>query len=168
MQGSSYHEPDKSNVLLTELVIVILFFALTAVTVMQVFVAAHQKSRHSALVSKATVVAQDIAEQLSGERQPERVLLQNDYQKGEAQGEYIRQVGDDRSVVRVSEEKTATGVLVISKIEVFSDVETRAQNAKLQQAGADAEDAQPLSNITAMSYCPDGPDDPDADGEVGG
>ncbi|MCL2811124.1 MAG: hypothetical protein FWD25_04450 [Clostridia bacterium] len=57
---------NKNDVLLTELVIVILVFSLVAVTVVQMFVAARQKSAHSGQLERALIVAQDWVERFSG------------------------------------------------------------------------------------------------------
>ncbi len=70
------HNRSKSDVLLTELIIVVLFFSLVAVTVVQMFVAAHNKSDRSNLTERALVAAQDCAERLYGGRDAESVLLQ--------------------------------------------------------------------------------------------
>ena len=115
MQGQ-----NKSNVLLTELVIVVLFFSLIAVTVAQMFVMAHQKGRLNAHTQRALIAAQDWAEVLSGQADPERALLDAGFEKGE-DGAY-QQTADDgalRVEVRIEpEEMTPAGRLVSGEIRV--------------------------------------------------
>ena len=65
---------NKSNVLLTELVIAVLFFSLIAVTITQVFVGSHQKSRLNARTQRALMVAEDWVEALSGEADLDEAL----------------------------------------------------------------------------------------------
>lgn len=64
----------KGNVVLIELVIVLIFFALSQVAIVQVFAAAQQKTNESRLLNEALLTAQDAAEQLALSDDPEALL----------------------------------------------------------------------------------------------
>ena len=64
----------KGNVVLIELVIVLIFFALSQVAIVQVFAAAQQKTNESRLLNEALLTAQDAAEQLALSDDPEAGL----------------------------------------------------------------------------------------------
>lgn len=150
------HETSKSNVLLTELVIVILFFALTAATVMQIFVGAHQKSQLNARITEASIIAQDTAELLAQETNPEQVLLENGYTKS-AENEYTYKTGENRAVVRISSETKAGGNLIFSTITLYNDAADRAKLALMQSKGIKEaqKPTEGLVSITAATYVPD-------------
>ena len=65
----------KGNMLLIELVIAILFFSLSQVAIVQVFAAAQQKASDSRALHAALMAAEDVAERLSREDEPEAALL---------------------------------------------------------------------------------------------
>ncbi|MEF9880200.1 MAG: hypothetical protein RR653_00725 [Clostridia bacterium] len=77
----------KGNMLLVELVIAILFFSLSQVVIMQVFATSQQMANESKLLHKALNVSEDVAEQLSGESQPDAMLLSLGFMGGN--GSYI-------------------------------------------------------------------------------
>lgn len=64
----------KGNMLLIELVIVILFFSLSQVIIVQVFAASQQKATESRIAHAAMMAAQDVAERLVGENKPGQAL----------------------------------------------------------------------------------------------
>jgi len=66
----------KGNMLLIELVIVILFFSLSQVVLVQVFAAAQRKAVDCERLNDALLEMQDLAEQLTGSTDPEAVLTQ--------------------------------------------------------------------------------------------
>ena len=129
---------SKSNVLLTELVIVILFFALTAATAMQLFVGSYLKSRHNALVQEASVICQNWVEQLRGVENVEGFLLQNGFiQMGDG---FFMFSHDEDTFVRaeVGEEPMGGGVLHYCKMNV----------------GDSREGSEPLSALSIATYVP--------------
>ena len=65
----------KGNMLLIELVITLLFFSLSMVVIMQVFTTAQLKTRESGTLSVALAKAEDVAEQLSRETNPDALLM---------------------------------------------------------------------------------------------
>ncbi len=72
----------KPNSLLIELVIVLLFFSLSAVVILEVFVAAHDKSVGSVVGSEGTFMAEDLAERFyASSMDPEAFLLEEGFVK---------------------------------------------------------------------------------------
>ena len=65
----------KGNTLLMELMIVILFFALSQAIILQVFAKSHQINRDSEVLSHALMHAEDIADTLAVSSSPEEVLI---------------------------------------------------------------------------------------------
>jgi len=118
---------NKGNVLLTELVIVVLFFSLIAVTVVQMFVMSHQKSQINTYTQRALIAAQDWAEVLSGQPDPEQVLLGAGFEK-DPDGTYqqMAEGGALRIEARIApEEQTAMGRLVGAEIRVVYTKDVR-------------------------------------------
>jgi len=118
---------NKGNVLLTELVIVVLFFSLIAVTVAQMFVMSHQKGKINAYTQRALIAAQDWAEALSGQPDPEQALLAAGFVQ-ESDGSYQQTAEDGalRVEARIApEEQTATGRLVGAEIRVVYTKDVR-------------------------------------------
>jgi len=137
---------NKSNVLLTELVIVVLFFSLIAMTVVQMFVMAHQKGKLNAHTQRALIAAQDAAELLSGRADLEQALLEAGFERDE-DGAYQQMAGDGafRVEARLApEEATATGRLVGAEIRV---IYTR-------DAKATSDSPTVLAALPARSYIP--------------
>lgn len=64
----------RGNMLLIELVIVLLFFSLSQVIVVQVFAAAQKKTADSGVAYTALTLAQDVAERLSCTDDPQELL----------------------------------------------------------------------------------------------
>lgn len=131
---------SKSNVLLIELVIVILFFALTAATAMQLFVGSHLKSRHNTMVQEASVLCQDWAEQLRGERDMEAYLIAHGFVRAE-DGAYA--LTHDRQTLRaeLGQENMAAGTLGFCKFSVTDDRQTE-------------KDTDPLCTLPVSAYTP--------------
>ena len=118
---------NKSNVLLTELVIVVLFFSLIAVTVVQMFVLSHQRGKLNTYAQRALIAAQDWAEVLGGRPDPERVLLDAGFAQSE-DGSYQQTAEDGalRVEARLApEERTAMGRLVGAEIRVVYTQDVR-------------------------------------------
>lgn len=118
---------NKSNVLLTELVIVVLFFSLIAVTLVQMFVMSHQKGQINTYTQRALIAAQDWAEALSGQPDPAQALLDAGFDQSE-DGTYRQPMEDGalRVEARVTpEERTAMGRLVGAEIRVVYTKDVR-------------------------------------------
>ncbi|MCL2810840.1 MAG: hypothetical protein FWD25_03010 [Clostridia bacterium] len=113
-------DQNKSNVLLTELVIVVLFFSLIAVTVVQMFVMSHQRGKINAYTQRALIAAQDWAEALSGQPDLEQALLDTGFEKAD-DGSYQQTAEDGALRIEAHlapEERTATGRLIGAEIRV--------------------------------------------------
>lgn len=74
---------SKSGAILLELIIVILFFALSAATILQVYAAAYDKSRTTSRRDIALEAAQDWAEQFIGQTQPHQLMTEAGWQQNE-------------------------------------------------------------------------------------
>ncbi len=66
----------KGNMLLIELVIVLLFFSLSQVAVVQVFAGAQRKAADSRVLYGALMAAEDVAERLCREPEPDAALTE--------------------------------------------------------------------------------------------
>ncbi len=65
---------NRSNALLVELLIVVLFFMLSAIVLLQVFSKARNLDDRAEALADATAMAQDIADRLSAAEDPEAAL----------------------------------------------------------------------------------------------
>ena len=133
----TYVNESKSNVLLTELVIVILFFALTAATAMQLFVGSHLKSLHNTRQQRAAITCQDWVEQLRGVEDMDGYLVSHGFtDKGD--GEYELVESDKITVAaKTGEEPLSAGVLHFCTFNVLE----RGQ-------------AEPLCELSVAAYIP--------------
>lgn len=68
----------KPNAMLIELVIVILFFSISAGIILQLFVAAHDRSKQSTVDTCAVLMAEDLAECIAASTLPMDVFLAED------------------------------------------------------------------------------------------
>lgn len=121
---------SRVNVLLIEIVIVILFFSLSAAVTVQLFVAAHNRSRESRDVNQAMLHSQELAEVFlaQGElrlpsvagahvRGEELVLFYDrDWQPSHTGGDY-------RITLTLQTEERPEGVMAIGNIEAEKDGE---------------------------------------------
>ncbi|MBE5777854.1 MAG: hypothetical protein E7331_00825 [Clostridiales bacterium] len=97
----------KGNTLLIELIIVLLFFALSQTVVVSMFAASHEKAEHSSLLSSALMYTEGVAERLSIEENPDTALLEMGYAGGDGNYAYTDPQGFDVSVSLRREEKAA-------------------------------------------------------------
>lgn len=133
-------KPSKSNVVLTELVIVILFFALTAATAMQLFVGSHLKSFHNTMAQEAAVFCQDWAEQLRGESDMEGFLAAHGFERAE-DGCYDLKQDHQTLHAELGLEHMASGTLGYAKLSVTDDRQSES-------------DTQPLVALPVAAYAP--------------
>ncbi len=122
MQGSAQNENSTSNALLTELIIVILFFALTAVTALQLFVGANQKSQTNQSAQEAMLCATNWAEKLTGQTDPASLLLASGFAQDDS-GLYSLREGEYMVQVSVTTEQKPAGVLMHASIVTQRSVE---------------------------------------------
>ncbi len=138
MQHSS-----KGNVLLMELIVVVLFFSLIAVTITQVFVGAYFKSHSNASKQRAWIVASDWAELLSGEETPAEFLEQSGFTR-ETDGAFAQLSPDGEFRVRIAlapEPSAVLGRLVEADVQVFAAIAAPAIDAEA-----------PLVSLPVASY----------------
>ncbi len=115
MQDSAQNASSTSNALLTELIIVILFFALTAVTALQLFVAANQKSQTNQSAQEAMLCVTNWAEQLTGQTDPAALLIASGFAQ-DANGVYTLRQDAYLIQVTVRTEQKPAGMLMCSDI----------------------------------------------------
>ena len=105
-------ESGRTKAMLCELVIVALFLALSAMTLLRLFAASNAVSRESAALTRATILAQDALERFTaGEELPEREEYAYEGETYAVLSEIQTEVGD-------------AGVLEECKVTVLSDEET--------------------------------------------
>lgn len=105
-------ESGRTKAMLCELVIVALFLALSAVTLLRLFAVSNNVSRESAALTRANILAQDALERFTaGEELPEREEYAFEGETYAVLSEIQTEVGD-------------AGVLEECKVTVLSDEET--------------------------------------------
>ena len=114
----------KPNAMLIELVIVILFFALSASIILQLFVAASNRSVQSATDSSALIYAEDFIEQFSVSTLDADAFLREGGFESVTEGEYARELEAAngrpiRMVASGDKEIAATGELDDLSLQVY-------------------------------------------------
>ncbi len=105
-------ESGRTKAMLCELVIVALFLALSAVTLLRLFAVSNNVSRESATLTRANILAQDALERFTaGEELPEREEYAFEGETYAVLSEIQTEVGD-------------AGVLENCKVTVLNDEET--------------------------------------------
>ena len=105
-------ESGRTKAMLCELVIVALFLALSAVTLLRLFAVSNNVSRESAALTRAKILAQDALERFTaGEELPEREEYAFEGETYAVLSEIQTEVGD-------------AGVLENCKVTVLNDEET--------------------------------------------
>ena len=105
-------ESGRTKAMLCELVIVALFLALSAVTLLRLFAASNNISRESAALTRANILAQDALERFTaGEELPQREEYAFEGETYAVLSEIQTEVGD-------------AGALEECKVTVLSDEET--------------------------------------------
>jgi type II secretory pathway pseudopilin PulG len=120
------------NSFFIEIIIVILFFAVSAGVTLQLFVSANKRAQQSSELSTAVVQAENVAEQLKGLSSPDGVaeILRNAKKTGSSGGKEHYRISFDKSWketndnpgyivdVAVSQTPAETGVTVNAEISV--------------------------------------------------
>jgi len=141
---------NKGDVLLTELVIVILFFSLVAVTVVQMFTAARQRSAHSELLERALIAAEDWAERLYSARDPAGMLADAGFAPADGADE-------DGAVLALADERRE-GLIVKARVGPESLTEAGrlfSATVSIFSTGREAGD-DPLVALPVVLYLPAG------------
>lgn len=102
------------NILLVEIMIAVLFFALCSTVILETFAAARQYEKQSRIDTAALTEMQNMTELLYAAENPDEFLPECGYEQTEAG--WSRDFGDYRLDVMVGEEETSVGVLRTTKI----------------------------------------------------
>ena len=100
---------SKANLVLLELLIVLLFFALSATVMLRLFAGAYSASRESRQKSDLLLAAQDWAERLYACEEPAALLQEGGF--CEADGLWTLDGAEGRLCVRLSEAESGAGRL---------------------------------------------------------
>ena len=101
----------KGNMLLIELVIVILFFALSQVVIVQVFAQTQKKNLDTARLNKSMAFAENIMERLCNDKNPDGVLMREGFM-GKGGAYTYTQIPDVDFYANVSRLQQPAGELV--------------------------------------------------------
>lgn len=99
---------SRSNALLVELLIVVMFFMFTTTVLLEVFAKANNFSTRSELLTVSMVKAQNVADQLYAVEDAEEYLLSQGFEKQE--DSWFRADDGYDMIVSVTPEKDETGV----------------------------------------------------------
>lgn len=110
----------RNNVVLLELIIVLLFFAISTTIILQVFVHAYQRSNESSRISEAIISAEDWAERISISGDPEGMLVDAGWTKTD-EG-YVMYFANELTI-EISMEKSQgdAGMFLDMTIEVYNE-----------------------------------------------
>ena len=115
---------SRSNALLVEVLIVVLFFMISATVLMQIFSAARLQGEKSGALTKASADAQNIAESLCAARSPKKVLDEMGFIPDD-EAETMWRMEEDGFVKEVlyTEESDENGTLFRQNISIYKDGE---------------------------------------------
>lgn len=109
---------NRSNALLVELLIVVLFFMLSSTVLLQVFSKAHSLSARAEVTAQVVTDAQNVADQLYAAADAEALLKRLGFEQAE---DAWRRAGDGyQTAVTLRSEHTAAGVLARHEIVIVS------------------------------------------------
>jgi type II secretory pathway pseudopilin PulG len=113
---------SRSNALLVELLIVVMFFMLSATVLLQVYATSSKQSNRAGLLTVALNEAQNVAERLYASDEPEDTLQALGFEK---QGDVWRLAQEDYSLQVTGEtEKTESGTMYRHQVLAEKDGET--------------------------------------------
>lgn len=107
------------NSLLTEITIVILFFALASVTLLKLFTGVFELSSHAARQTDAVIYVQDLGESLKASSDMEETLAANGFQK--ADGEWTLEREDFSVICDLTITQGASGTLLTANLLAKTD-----------------------------------------------
>ncbi|MBQ9030610.1 MAG: hypothetical protein IJ106_04045 [Parasporobacterium sp.] len=140
----------RSNALLVELLIVVMFFMLAATFLMQMFSAARMQGEQAEVLNQALVEAQNIAERLYAAREPEQALKEMGFAPED--GVWHRKDADLLSEVKLSEEEMAAGRMHRQSVRIFRNGELLIELpvAKYEEAALDGRNVAPSAEQPAL------------------
>lgn len=102
-------EGSRANALLVELLLVILFFMISAAIIVQVFADAKMKSRTAHITNASMMEAENLADELYHADNPEELLANQGFTS--ENGEWVLQRDEYLLKVTKQEEETGSGIL---------------------------------------------------------
>ena len=111
---------NRSNVLLVEILIAVLFFMLSATVLVRVFVTSRNLTVRSGVEVKALVEAQNVAEALYAAEDPEALLTEMEF--GSSHGAWSRDYGDYSIYVTGETKQSGAGTLWEGAVSAFYKV----------------------------------------------
>ena len=108
---------NRSNVLLVEILIAVLFFMLSATVLVQVFATARNMTVRSGVESRAIVEAQNVAEALYAAEDPDQLLADMSFMS--SHGAWTRDYGDYTLYVEGAEKPADAGVSWVGTVRAF-------------------------------------------------
>ncbi len=107
------------NSLLTEITIVILFFALASVMLLKLFTGVFELSSHAARQTDAVIFVQDLGEKLKAASDMEKTLAANGFRK--ADGEWTLESEDFSVICDLTITQGASGTLLTANLLAKTD-----------------------------------------------
>ena len=114
---------NRSNALLVELLIVVMFFMLAATMLLQVFSKAYNLAENAEIKTRALNEAQNVADQMyhaSSEAQIIEALQDMGFDFDAASGAYLEKDGYRLLVYRQTEERDA-GIMHLNQVQAYQD-----------------------------------------------
>lgn len=111
---------NRSNVLLVEILIAVLFFMLSATVLVRVFVTSRNLTVRSGVEAKALVEAQNVAEALYAAGDPEELLAEMEF--GSSHGAWSKDYGDFSIYVTGEMKQSGVGLLWDGAVSAFYKV----------------------------------------------
>lgn len=112
---------QRSNALLVELLIVIMFFMLASTLLMEVYAKSHSLSMKAEAIAEAVVDVQNVADSLYLSEEPDQLLASMGFV--EQDGVYVLPRDSYEMRVTVGEEALATGTMHLREVQVIYENE---------------------------------------------
>ena len=113
---------NQLNTLLVEIMIAVLFFALSSTVVLETFVVTRNQSRLAGVYNEALMEAQNIADKLYSSDDVEKTLTESGFTRDGGVWVFTEEVYDLR--VTVVEENTAAGTLMCAEVSAMHQDES--------------------------------------------
>lgn len=132
---------NRSNVLLVEILIAVLFFMLSATVLVQVFAASHNLTARAGVETRALARVQNVADALYAAEDPEALLEETGFTF--AHGAWTLPCGDYTLYVETRESDTGAGTLWEGDVRAFYS---------LRRADADRQEDEELFAVPCVRY----------------
>ena len=104
-------ETNRTNILLVEMLVVILFFMLAATTIVELYASARQKSIHARAVNSAMLVAEDLTERFYDRQDETAELTAFGFVYDSESGKWVLEKEDYVMTAQVQETAKEAGML---------------------------------------------------------